>query len=552
MNPRGWFNVLRESEKIQIVWLKRDLRIEDHAPLAAASRTGIPTAVLYIWESEWMEAPDFDLMHAKFIRESLNELRRNLKNLGVELIECVGEAVQIFQCWTSKFSVETIFSHEETGNARTYQRDLRMEQWTRQARIRWIQFRQTGVVRRLKNRDGWSRQWEIFMRQKPTIVKPGFIQTSLPHGLPILVNRLPHFQFHSENRAGDIPIGGTSVGRANLNSFLSGRGKNYSREMSSPLTAFQSCSRISPYLTWGCLSTREVVQTVKTASSSKSHSIPSTSISSFTKRLHWRCHFIQKLESEPLIEFRNFNPLTENLRIADDQTLTYLDSWQSGTTGYPFVDACMRALKAEGWINFRMRAMLVSFAAFDLWLDWRLFKDFLARQFIDYEPGIHYSQLQMQSGVTGINTLRIYNPVKQGMDQDPEGIFIKKWIPELKSLPASWIHEPWKRSKSELARHGVHLGSIAKGGSEINYPAPIVNHSTAVQQAKVRFSELRKDPMWKESVARVYDRHGSRKGSERSQVERNHRKIRINGKDAPMGSLSVRQRQNPAQLELNL
>ena len=115
----------------------------------------------------------------------------------------------------------------------------------------------------------------------------------------------------------------------------------------------------------------------------------------------------------------------------------------SKAAGYPFIDACMRALKQRGWINFRMRAMLVSFASYHLWLDWRLFRDWLACQFIDYEPGIHYSQIQMQSGLTGINTLRIYNPVKQGMDHDPAGVFIREWVPELKGIVGEAIHQPW-------------------------------------------------------------------------------------------------------------
>ena len=99
------------------------------------------------------------------------------------------------------------------------------------------------------------------------------------------------------------------------------------------------------------------------------------------------------------------------------------------------IDACMRYLQRHGWINFRMRAMLVSFASYDLWLDWRKTSKHLAGLFVDYEPGIHYSQFQMQSGVTGINSIRIYNPVKQQLDHDPNGTFIKRWLPELENIP---------------------------------------------------------------------------------------------------------------------
>ena len=102
-----------------------------------------------------------------------------------------------------------------------------------------------------------------------------------------------------------------------------------------------------------------------------------------------------------------------------------LAAWEAGETGLPFVDACMRYLRATGWLNFRMRSMLVAVASYHLWLDWRATGPHLARQFTDYEPGIHWPQVQMQSGTTGMNTVRIYNPVKQGRDQDPAGVFTR-------------------------------------------------------------------------------------------------------------------------------
>ena len=147
--------------------------------------------------------------------------------------------------------------------------------------------------------------------------------------------------------------------------------------------------------------------------------------------------------------------------------------------------------------------MIVSFASYHLWLDWRPTSRFLARQFLDYEPGIHYSQMQMQSGTTGINAVRIYSPIKQVADQDPDGIFIKRWVPELIGVPAQHIAQPHLMSFDEQSRYSCRIGT--------DYPEPLVDHRTAVQQAKKRIYQLRRQKASKEEAKAVFTKHGSRK-----------------------------------------
>jgi deoxyribodipyrimidine photo-lyase len=197
----------------------------------------------------------------------------------------------------------------------------------------------------------------------------------------------------------------------------------------------------------------------------------------FTGRLRWHCHFMQKLEDDPRIEQQNFSRVCDGLR-EDQFSNERFAAWCEGRTGYPMVDACMRSLVATGWLNFRMRAMLVSFAAYHLWLHWREPGLFLARQFLDFEPGIHWSQMQMQSGTTGINTLRMYSPAKQAADHDPRGEFVRRWVPE--------------------------IGSAA-------YPRPIVEERSAIANAKQRMYALRGTAPAREEAQAIQDKHGSRK-----------------------------------------
>jgi deoxyribodipyrimidine photo-lyase len=325
---------------------------------------------------------------------------------------------------------------------------------------------------------------------------------------------LPSSQ-HSE-----IQSGGSQAAKSTLDSFLEVRGVNYRADMSSPVTGWQGCSRLSPHLAYGCLSLRTVHQAVqaRVAELRKEQraGLPVDrrwfgSLASFAGRLRWHCHFMQKLEDEPRIEFENFSRAFDGMRedfSETEEARQRLLRWQQGQTGYPMVDACMRAVAATGWLNFRMRAMVASFSAYHLWLHWREPARHLARCFLDFEPGIHYSQMQMQSGTTGINTLRIYSPAKQALDQDPLGKFIRRWVPELAKVPDSWLPQPELMSIEMQRRTGCLIG--------VDYPAPIVQHAEAVRQARERLSAVRRSSGARAESRRVLKKHGSRKKPNRS------------------------------------
>jgi deoxyribodipyrimidine photo-lyase len=151
-----------------------------------------------------------------------------------------------------------------------------------------------------------------------------------------------------------------------------------------------------------------------------------------------------------------------------------------------------------------MRAMLVSVAAYPLWLHWQTVGHWLARQFLDYEPGIHWPQMQMQSGTTGINTTRVYNPVKQALDHDPQGAFVRQWLPALRRVPDSWLFEPWRMSADVQERCGVRVGQ--------DIAVPPVELAHALRESKTRMHALRRQPAVRAAKAAVVERHGSRRG----------------------------------------
>jgi len=476
------------EDPVAIIWFRRDLRLQDHGPLSHAIEQGLPVLPIFNLEPERLSRKDASMRHLRFQYESLLELEDELVPYDTSIHIFHRKVIHLLQDLQTIFPQMLLFSHQETGIKSTRDELAGIRKFCKENGIVWEEFPNHGVIPGLQEPKEWEQCWFSLMNEPIYQVDLGQLQ-------PIHLSE----EWLEEHQGEPLPAGlmrrqktfqrgGIKRAHTLWDAFL-----QQTTEEQENTTSPVETTRLSPYIAWGNVSIRRLYQ-----SFNRQFELPA-----FPKKMHpfilklWKhCYAIQRLESEPRMEFENLNRAFSSIR--NDHDEDKIQAWKKGETGYPLVDAAMQCVVETGSLSFRLRALLVSFLTHHLWQDWREGVNHLAQQFLDYEPGIHYHLFQIHASTTGLEKVQVFDPVKESTSFDPEGRFILKWLPELSSLPLSLLHTPWKMTGMEQNFFQCRLG--------IDYPYPIVNATEAGKFAKEILQNLKASPETKAESKRIQAR----------------------------------------------
>ena len=453
-----------------VVWFRRDLRIFDHEPLHRAARRGAVVPV-FILDRALLHHPETAVARVAFMLDCLRSLHRDLSERGGRLLVRYGDPAVVLPNLVRETNADGIYAYVDFERIYGRVRDAKLNRALANEgmKIRW--FEPPGTTPELvpypTYRDLWYSQMRSPLIPAPTEVQVPPAISSGP--IPTLAD----LGLVSDGKP--IPEGGSKSAQELLEKFLLEKSDRYYWQLSYPGAEATSC--LSPYIKFGAISVRECYQRAQQALKNSTDKRIQRSRKQFISRLRWGSGFAQRFRYLPQLEVRSLYSIFDREEWQFNESL--YRAWQEGQTGFPIIDAAARCLSATGgWkqLNFRVRAIYASFLTNLMGMDWRYGALHFMRHLIDGDCPIDHYQWAMQAGVTHCidkTWTRIYNPQQVAVDRcDPEGAFIRQWVPEVAHLPPKQLGLP---------------------PTTKNYPTPILNYKHARQRRVHQLERLRQN-----------------------------------------------------------
>jgi deoxyribodipyrimidine photo-lyase len=445
------------------VWHRDDLRVRDNAALAAAAADGVPAPVFVVDPTFYRDGGAADA-RLRFLHESLAALDDRYAARGSGLALRHGDPEDVLDA----LPVDRLYVNRSVTARYGRERDDALFE-----RDDVTTFDVDGLDRTDRPREAydWGSAAEAYFEDDPIPAPTTLRPTPLDPGPPVAA---VEERYGVDPSKRDVPTGGAAAAWDRLRAFAADLDR-YPGGIADPAAAEERTSHLSPYLQFGCLSVREALRHVRReGTDARGRRL-------FEERCYWNRHYAQKLLDWPGWTERAVNPVFRGL-FRDEHDPDLVAAWTAGETGFPLVDAAMRALRETGWLNFRTRALCATFYTYVLRCWWRVGADHFYRHLIDGDAAINYTQWQSQSNLTGVHPVRIYDPRKQVREHDPEGTYVRRYVPELRELPTEHLARPERTPLAVQDEAGVHVGE--------DYPRPVVDFEARADETRRLFDRL--------------------------------------------------------------
>ncbi|OWY20066.1 hypothetical protein C7N43_24420 [Sphingobacteriales bacterium UPWRP_1] len=471
-------------EQINIVWFTNDLRLDDHAPLYYAAQTGLPVLLLYCFDPQLLQHPTFGSRHGWFALHALQEMQLQLHPFKHIIYTPHIEIRTALELLADHYQIINVFLHKpQAAMQHVRQQHYAAQQFCRQKNIQWQAFNHAGLFDEVSGTPDWEAKWKTDMLQMPySIHLPDITTLKLPTAISaaLYARAIP-----KEFKKGEKPfLPDTTLqtpGPANaarlLDSFVQNRASGYRSLRKQAFAAQTASGRLSAHLAFGNISVRQVYRRIRQARATSA--FPSE-LTAFADMLKLRSFCLQQFNLHPNLEYENLNYVVNGIRIKWNET--QFEKFTEAKTGFPLTDAAVLCLKQTGYLNHRLRALLASFVTLHLWLDWRKAAPWFARHMTDFEPGIFYWYMQIISGCTGVFPAWVANPAREARKIDPNGLFIKQWLPQFMQVPGALCGNPQAMSALEQKMYHCEPGK--------NYPFMMISPETTGEFAATELQRI--------------------------------------------------------------